>query len=664
MNQLETRNPKLETALPVAAAIVLFIGGLFAVSGYRQFVILGLSLILDGLTVIGYFAAAAGYGAWIGRAMLGRSHGQPVAAMALGCGAMLMGAWVLAWMGMLNGVTAWGLMIVGWAGLILAMKALKQARTGVRLSWVVVLVMPVVGLMIGAATIAPGILWQPSEAGGYDVLSYHLQLPAQWLRGGAMRGLHHNVYSYLPNLVEAGFMQLAAIRGGAVEAALCCQLMSAGFALLAAGAIGAAVMRLLNEYEPHRRMCAATAGAMSLALPWTVVTGSMAYDEQAVQFFAAAAMGLMLDPDEGLRKPSSGLGAGLLAGFACLAKLTSAGMAAMPLLIALVIWKRRNVLWFIIGAALPVALYMLRNAIWTGNPLFPQGTSLFGTAHWTTEQAARWRAAHQPNFSMVERLARVWEMIYAHGQYAYILWPAAGMALVGMIADNVLRRTGIALAAMIGAGGLFWIFATHEQSRFALPLVVPACVAIGAGLSLARARWARVVLIVALIGWPGAMSFRLWRQQSDTAPLLIDGTELMRRQRMPYAMLNDQPAGRRTYAEGWAVPLYDTSGTGGGEAVSYHTVWDRGELGALIDRHGVRGALDALAQQGYRRLLIDRGMIARWMSEGNYGYDPSITPGRLNDIEQAGMERIYDDGRIVIYRLPTTGSGGEDAPAR
>ena len=54
---------------------------------------------------------------------------------------------------------------------------------------------PAVAVLLVAACSAPGWLWA-SEFGGYDALSYHLQLPKEWLHLKKITTLDHNVYSH------------------------------------------------------------------------------------------------------------------------------------------------------------------------------------------------------------------------------------------------------------------------------------------------------------------------------------------------------------------------------------------------------------------------------------------------------------------------------------
>ena len=51
------------------------------------------------------------------------------------------------------------------------------------------------------------------------------------------------------------------------------------------------------------------------------------------------------------------------------------------------------------AAGLSIVLFspwLIRNTIYTGNPVFPLATNLFGRGYWSAESQARFRAGHGP----------------------------------------------------------------------------------------------------------------------------------------------------------------------------------------------------------------------------------------------------------------------------
>ncbi len=655
---------------PAVVSVIAFIAALAIVSqAYApqplRFAVLAAVLIQEGALVAAWLIAAAGWG-WPVRhglieGRLGRIDGA-VLQLALGIGVMLMLDWLLLWAGWMNGLTAWGMAIVG-VGLLLGQMGFEAQPIRVRpliaqARWLCVPAAVGAGVMFGAATMAPGVLW-PSEFGGYDVLSYHLQLPREWLAGGAMAPLEHNVYSYMPNMVECAFAHLGVWRGGVIEAGHATQLLGAAFAVMTAFLIA----RLVTAVAPERDGLSSAfpgvlAGAVYLVTPWTVVTGSMAYTEQAMLATGAAA-GLLavkvMRGEGGLAAVRPAIAVGLLLGVSAMCKLTGAVMIGLPLLVVMARPMRDKGASLLVpiaaGAALLVAApWLVRNALWTGNPLFPMFTETLGLGHWTAEQAARWGAAHAPPV-LGEWPTRLWEQWLTHWQFGVLLWPAAGFSAWLCRKDERLKPIGEALLLFAGLQLVAWLLLTHQQSRFLVPMLLPGCVLIGVAASQSPARWPGLAGGV-LTGWLAFVGLGLYMNPAQAgAVYLIGGVDTARRQIQPYATLNDPEVigeGARLYAEGFATPLYVE------RPMDYHTVWDASALGRAIDqRRSAAGAIDWLREAGYTHLLIDYGMIERWMSAENYGYDPAVTVERLQAIAALGLPFVEcgQGSGVMVYRL-------------
>jgi hypothetical protein len=638
-------------------------------SGAFAWATLAYTLLTDGALIAVWFAGALGYGRRISDRLLGSTHRCIPSQVALGAGAVMLGVWLLGWAGLLGLVTSWLIIVVGLVLLLMDLKR-RPARMG-HVSGSLWMAGPTAGLLIAAATAAPGGLWRVPASGhapqqriavSYDVLSYHLQLPREWYEAGAIRGLEHNVYSYLPSGLEATFTQLMHMRGGAIAAASACQLLHAGFALFAAFCIGQLVVSLAKRAElgNHVAMASgAVAGAAYLAAPWTIVTGSMAFTEQAANAFGAAALLVALHPGEP-RPSGRGLAAGALVAMAAFAKLTSIGMFGVPVAFVLV-WgahtgRKRALTCFALGAFLPLALFMVRNWIWTGNPAFPLLAGALGTGHWTTEQAGRWQNAHSPMLDIATRFDRLVYMFAIHPYHGLVIWPAAIAGSIIAMCTHHMRRVGLMLLIAGVLQLLFWLGPTHLQSRFLVPVLVPACVLIGLGMARARQPIAIMAIGVALVGWLSWLGHSEYRQQTvgGISPSAFIGmADAMPRGSQPAGMLNELPGDVRIYAEGFATPFYVQ------RPMTYHTVWDTSPLGQLIDQHGVAGAITQLRTSGYTHLLIDQQMLGIWWSPGNYGYDPKFGPEHLRAIAELGLRRIQSAGSDVYLLYALNPSGGD-----
>ena len=147
-----------------------------------------LFVFFDALTVlVPVVGAAMGFGLLCRRGISKEAAAGQVVPIALGLATLALLTWALAWAGALGGIVAWLLCGAGWIPLIVA--AVGAWRRGspivIRGVWPIAATGPVIGLLLTACACPPGLLWAV-EAYGYDVLSYHLQMPREWLDAGRM----------------------------------------------------------------------------------------------------------------------------------------------------------------------------------------------------------------------------------------------------------------------------------------------------------------------------------------------------------------------------------------------------------------------------------------------------------------------------------------------
>jgi hypothetical protein len=578
-----------------------------------------------------------------------------------------------------------------------------------------VVAIPAVAIMLVAACNPPGWLWE-SEAGGYDVLEYHLQLPQEWIRLGRLQPLDHNVYSFLPGYVEAAFYHLAAMMGapaapqglsrtwgllaGDGVGVLSCQWLSVGIAILAAVLVGRLVMQcgraavVKGDARSEKRLVtgATLAGALLLCTPWTVVVGSMAYNDLGVVVLLAGAM--IAAFEDGLKPWSRGAIVGLLVGFACGCKPTAIFLAGVPAGIVLLGATPRRWWWAAAGAGtvtglLAIAPWMTRNWLASGNPVFPFGASIFGSAHWTAEQVARYGAAHADHGPLLYRIGLLFladpndpagprHRGLLHPQW-FIFFPmtvlAAAIAAIRRPLRPVVGLLTISLLAQVGA----WIFLTHIQSRFLLPLAVPSCALFGLAATrpeprtdratalLTRARvgtratsllapaacllQAGAALVIFtnqrggkpntfLQGGPGVRTGAAFTSEERAGANAALGPDL-------YVNFN-VPSGRIVYLLGGSTPLYFTAD------VLYNTTWDRWPLGeAIRAAPGDPAAWSRdLARRGVSLVLLNWVELARLSRTG--WADPVVTPGAVDAWLKSGVRVIREWPEIgaILVEIP------------
>jgi len=561
---------------------------------------------------------------------------------------------------------------------------------------------PGLAMLLVAACCPPGTVWRV-EALGYDVTSYHLQIPREWVSAGAMVELQHNVYGYLPGLMEAAYASLMAMapgslgenflsRGsgerGVVGAVYTCQLFHASFAVLAAWAVAATLRGWVSQ------TAAAAGGALVLLVPWTIVTGSLAYNEQVAVAFGAVGLSLVM----GKAPPCGRMAAavGLLAGAATLAKLTAAFTVALPLG-GLLVWRlcldrpmRKTLapiaLCVLVGSA-ALLPYLARNAAWTGNPVFPFARETLGGGHWDSAHASRWNAAHMPELPWSESLGSVWRQALGNTGYGAVgggvtapesrniarfgreggvpvLWIAAAFGLAaGLIRRRSRVLAGAALVWMLWQFA-WWLGMTHLQSRFLILCVLPLC--LGAGLLIdavaklpGRAGVTGPPLCAAVLGVTlAAMSLTVtWSQTARlTLPdgrragaalwMLVDGLP------SPHGTgvltdlpTNSLPVESKVMVVGNNQALFYIRPT-----MVYASAFDPSPMTAIL-RHTTdpREVASRLRASGITHLWIGYSELDRL--HATYGFDAEVTTESLSRLV-ADWQHLTPPGPTVLVAVP------------
>ncbi len=523
-------------------------------------------------------------------------------------------------------------------------------------SWVWLAAVPAAAVVVAAMAVPPGVLWS-SEFGGFDVLSYHLQLPQEWIANGRIWPVEHNVYSYLPGYMESAYAHVAVMSFPPTGEAL---VGDGGWRLTSAKALHvgmwgsaawltarAATAWLVRAGCDSRDAshAGAVGGVLVAATPWTVVVGSMAYNEMAVIALGAGAVLIAAESDVKPRR--RGVIAGLLIGVAAGAKPSAALMLA-PIagaaLLGLAPYKhwRALIIGGMVAGAAAVLPWLVRNAVATGNPVFPFATGVFGTGHWTAEQASRWASGHHASGSLLEHLRLLVgadpsaptsaPTIERHRGFSNPQWGAAPWA--GLVAVALLwlakptRRFGLMLT--LGSAGALgvWLLLTHHQSRFLLPMALPIAMAAGllCGMAASLGGVARMALgIGAVIGLVlSGQTWKLWSNEGGGAPAQLLGNGSMfftgelftpeDRAELPigFVRLFADELGGKVYLLGESTPLYWPGGS------VYHTTWDDGPMAGAMRRapDDPDAWTSALRDAGIGAVMVSRGELARLGSSG------------------------------------------------
>lgn len=608
-----------------------------------------------------YLIGSIGLGAWAQKRVLPACAHPWAVRLALGLAVMLTLTQLLGMTGLVfyRGV-ALGVPLLGVLLVLMELRGVDAGSVSLRPNVAWLAAMPALGVLLVASCSPPGWLWA-SEAGGYDVLSYHLQLVRDWIGMGRVWPVEHNVYSYLPGYMEAAYAQVVVCMGqagsptamieGGGEALIACQFLHMGISLIASGLVAIVAWEcagVVGMESARRRFGAGVSGALGLATPWVVVTGSMAYNEMAVVALFAGA--LLVSVQRELSIGRRGLVAGVLVGAACGCKPTALLFAAPVVGLAL-IWLSDRSHWIrLIGFASLGGLAMLlpwliRNTIAGGNPVFPQMTGLFGAAHWSAEQASRYAAGHRFEGSFVDALrltvlpdpADPLAQATGHAVHRGLLHPQWSVLFPTTIAANVVlmvrartRGVSIFLGVSMLVQLLVWLALTHVQSRFLLPMLVPMSLAIGLAVMSLPMLAARIAgLVVVLV--PSVMTAWMYAieqpRYGGPAAAIVWGAELFTtpattstnpRDHAPVPYINAfLPEEARVLLVGNAAPLYID------REMIYATTWDDSVLAQAIREAGSeepevvsRAVGERLRELGVTHVYVDQGELARLTRSG------------------------------------------------
>lgn len=470
---------------------------------------------------LAYVLSAMGWGRLPARWIAGGSINRHWIQIGLGLAILLTLSHALGMLGWLSGDGLWP-RVIGWSAVAIGLVLLADqvARRSLRpeywpvVPWTAALWAMPLGVLLVAAANPPGGLWN-TEFGSFDALSYHLQLPKEWAAGSGDHGPRlwpsaHNVYSYLPSYMEAAFLHLGAMQMGD-EVVLrrllgpdaywpvACQMLHALLGIIGALLIGRCAFVASVQTGVERAAAAhvgAAAGALALAVPWMTVVSSLAYNDGAMVALGAGALLCAMETTLGPKRRA--IACAVLVGAATGCKPTALLMFTPLVGIVMLVhtprraWAASGVIGAIVGVAM-LAPWLTRNALASGNPVFPFASGLLGAGHWTQEQAARHALHHgaDPALGWGERLARLFlERGGEHFGLSHPQWALVGFAGLALGCFALARRPGRGLALCMFAGvaamACVWMTMTHMQSRFLLPMLVPLVVLLALGLGSLR----------------------------------------------------------------------------------------------------------------------------------------------------------------------------------
>lgn len=487
----------------------------------------------------------------------------------------------------------------------------------------------------------------------FDALEYHLQGPKEFYQAGRIAFLPHNVYTSMPLGVEMLHLLGMEVCADWWSGALVGQLLVMLHAPAAAALIGLTARRLGS---PRAGWVAAV---VYLTTPWIHLVATIPYVEGPLVLYHAALIwtltwmarrdvevmiprrirtaGRVPDgPRCGPREDWALLG--LLAGGAMACKYPALVSAVVPFgVVALGAAIRRRsaagMLAYVAGVAVAVGLWLVRNLLDTGNPVYPLGYGVFGGRHWDAARQAQWASAHGPGPATLAALGAGLLDLAGRSDWQSPLY--AALAPLAPLRPGSRRAVG-ALWGYVVYLFATWFLLTHRLDRFWLPALAPLAVLAGMGANWTCARgWTAPLAAVLAVGIAPnlvAITTELAGLNRWTDDLRALRAEVPRLVDPPLARLDAVlPPGARVLLVGQAS-VFQVE-----HAIVYNTVFNPETIEALARGRSPAGVRRALADRGIMHVYVDWAEIARYRRPGNYGYSDFVTPELFAGLVRAGV---------------------------
>jgi hypothetical protein len=333
--------------------------------------------------------------------------------------------------------------------------------------------------------------WAPAGPHGFDDISYHLSAVATWIRYGDLRMIRFSIGDpstpFYPILGEmASWVLIAPFRDSDV-AARWTQLFFTLFSFLAV----AAIARRLGLSRRGAAFAAIAYAGIYHVFPILAVAAG---NDQSTSFFTLAGIDAALAL---ARRPRPGTAVTTGAALGLLLATKYIGVLFAPLILAalaVAAWiERRRApaerapAWTLAGLAALLAATLavaggytyLRNAVTTGNPIFPAPVEVFGVEvfpGWGGIRASERAGAPEFGIDVWEFLTRRSKLFGSY--FPFTLLPGAALApLLALWRRKWLAALAFTLPAAFFLQFLF-LMQDHRDIRYFLPAIALAAVAL------------------------------------------------------------------------------------------------------------------------------------------------------------------------------------------
>jgi len=296
--------------------------------------------------------------------------------------------------------------------------------------------------------------------------------------------------------------------------------------------------------------------------------------------------------------------------------------------------------------------WLVKNAVLTGNPVYPLAYDLFDGASRTPEKDAQWRRAHDPpNHSPADFVRQATAFLLTSPWLCPLVAPLAVLAAVGR-----RRRLAAWLWAYVGFVFLTWWLFTHRLDRFWVPILPVVSLLAGLGAAWSDARAWRIPL-ASLLGFVLVSNFVTLtsgvlgdnRYLAEFSQLRVDP----RRAAPWHLYLNEH----RDNVTG-VILIGDAQPFDLDVPVTYNTVFDDNLFEQLARDRSPEQVRQALAERRISHVLVDWDEVNRYRSPGNYGFTSYIQPEVFDGLVQAGvlaeLPKLADSAGQLFRIMPAS----------
>lgn len=315
----------------------------------------------------------------------------------------------------------------------------------------------------------------------YDALEYHFAIPLFYIKSHKITALPTNVYSNLPLNIEILYTLGLLIKDDVVA-----KLIHFLFAIITAGLL----------FSIGKKYLSVEVGLFSavsfLSFPITLILNLQGNVDFGIAGFSALAIYTFLTWLENKQTKDLILSA-IFSGLALGSKITGFVIIMLPLFIMIFyesIHTHKNKItaeqmtspnpfyypFIFISVCFSLFLiWLLKNLIFTGNPVFPFLYKFLDGYNWNFTAYTKFSQAHSAFFKLSDLWQKPLELISVPAS-KYCFAPIIFFPLLWLARNQIMKNKSIKyLLLLTFLGYCGWFFFTHRVDRFLLPVAIPVC---------------------------------------------------------------------------------------------------------------------------------------------------------------------------------------------